>query len=145
MSFNTHAFFKQFLYDPKILCYSTMAFLFFSSRCLFHCIILSGIISQYAATLLCFFSLYFFYKASGFFVVMVILSAIADFILSNAIYRQQRPRRKILLIISIIFNLGVLCYFKYTNFFLSVSNDLFHTGFNPLNILLPIGISFYTI
>ena len=49
-----------------------------------------------------------------------------------------------LLVVSIIFNLGLLFYFKYTNFFISVSNDLFSTGFNPLNILLPVGISFYT-
>jgi D-alanyl-lipoteichoic acid acyltransferase DltB (MBOAT superfamily) len=38
----------------------------------------------------------------------------------------------------------MLVYFKYTNFFISLSNDLFQTGFNPLNILLPVGISFYT-
>jgi D-alanyl-lipoteichoic acid acyltransferase DltB (MBOAT superfamily) len=43
-----------------------------------------------------------------------------------------------------MFNLWMLCYFKYTNFFISLSNDLFATHFNPLNILLPIGISFYT-
>jgi D-alanyl-lipoteichoic acid acyltransferase DltB (MBOAT superfamily) len=49
-----------------------------------------------------------------------------------------------LLLGSIVFNLGLLFYFKYTNFFISVSNDLFKTGFNPLNILLPVGISFYT-
>ena len=145
MSFNTHAFFKQFLYDPQnpLLFNNGFFVLFFAVFIsLYYAFSNNFTIRRYIT---CFFSLYFFYKASGFFVVMVILSAIADFILSNAIYRQQRPGiRKILLIISIIFNLGVLCYFKYTNFFLSVSNDLFHTGFNPLNILLPIGISFYT-
>ena len=145
MSFNTHAFFKQFLYDPQnpLLFNNGFFVLFFAVFIsLYYAFRNNFTIRRYIT---CFFSLYFFYKASGFFVVMVILSAIADFILSNAIYRQQRPGiRKILLIISIIFNLGVLCYFKYTNFFLSVSNDLFHTGFNPLNILLPIGISFYT-
>lgn len=86
-----------------------------------------------------------FYKASGAFVLLVILSAIVDFILSNAIYKTPDKKKKtILLICSIVFNLGMLFYFKYTNFFITVSNELFHTGFNPLNILLPVGISFYT-
>ena len=93
----------------------------------------------------CFFSLYFFYKASGSFVGLVILSAIVDFILSNAIHRQTiRFRRTLLLFLSILFNLGMLFYFKYTDFFIELSNNLFHTGFQPLNLLLPVGISFYT-
>jgi D-alanyl-lipoteichoic acid acyltransferase DltB (MBOAT superfamily) len=91
------------------------------------------------------FSLYFFYKASGYFVALVILSALVDFFLSNAIYRtKKRNKKKLLLILSIMFNLGLLVSFKYTNFFLSIANDLFQAGFNPLNILLPVGISFYT-
>jgi D-alanyl-lipoteichoic acid acyltransferase DltB (MBOAT superfamily) len=75
----------------------------------------------------------------------VILSAIVDYVLSNAIFRQQdRRKKKLLLICSIVFNLGLLFYFKYTNFFIDTINNLFSAGFNPLNILLPVGISFYT-
>jgi alginate O-acetyltransferase complex protein AlgI len=93
----------------------------------------------------CFFSLYFFYKASGYFVGLVIISAVVDYFLSNAIFRQRHAgKKKFLLLVSIVFNLGMLVYFKYTNFFISLSNDLFQSGFNPLNILLPVGISFYT-
>lgn len=93
----------------------------------------------------CFFSLYFFYKASGSFVVLVILSAIVDYVLSNAIHRQVvRSRRRALLLVSVAFNLGLLFYFKYTDFFIDLSNTLFQTGFQPLNLLLPVGISFYT-
>ena len=93
----------------------------------------------------CFFSLYFFYKASGSFVLLVILSAIVDFFLSNAIYRQNRQiNKKLLLVISIVFNLGLLFWFKYTNFFIAFTNDFFNSGISPLNILLPVGISFYT-
>jgi D-alanyl-lipoteichoic acid acyltransferase DltB (MBOAT superfamily) len=40
--------------------------------------------------------------------------------------------------------LGVLFYFKYTNFFITFSNQFLYTQVNPLNILLPVGISFYT-
>ena len=79
------------------------------------------------------------------FVLFVILSAVVDFILSNAIWRQQnKKKKKLLLICSIVFNLGLLFYFKYTNFFIDTFNNLFQAGFNPLNILLPVGISFYT-
>lgn len=92
-----------------------------------------------------FFSLYFFYKASGAFVGLVIASAIVDYYLSNAIWRTQKKRsRTALLVVSIIFNLGLLFTFKYTDFFIAVSNDLFHTQFNLLNLALPIGISFFT-
>jgi D-alanyl-lipoteichoic acid acyltransferase DltB (MBOAT superfamily) len=43
-----------------------------------------------------------------------------------------------------VLNLGLLFYFKYTNFFISILNDLQFTRISPLNLLLPIGISFYT-
>jgi alginate O-acetyltransferase complex protein AlgI len=144
-SFDSSAFFQQFLYDPKnpllfnngffVLFFAVFIALYYQFRNNFT-------VRRY---IFCFFSLYFFYKASGFFVVFVILSAVVDFILSNAIYRQQNPkRRKALLLCSIVFNLGLLFYFKYTNFFISTVDNLFHAGFSPLNILLPVGISFYT-
>lgn len=92
-----------------------------------------------------FFSLYFFYKASGLFVVMVILAAIFDFNIAKIIHRTTaKSKRKALLVLSIIFNLGILVYFKYTNFFIELLNNGFHSHINPLNILLPVGISFYT-
>ncbi|MES1214677.1 MAG: MBOAT family protein, partial [Bacteroidota bacterium] len=144
-SFDLHAFFEQFLYDPKNpLLFNNGFFVFFFAIfiALYYKFRNNFKVRRY---IFCFFSLYFFYKASGYFVVFVILSAIVDYILSNAIYRQQDKKRKMfLLLCSIIFNLGLLFYFKYTNFFISVSNELLHTGFNPLNILLPVGISFYT-
>ncbi len=144
-SFDIAAFFKQFLYDPENpLLFNNGFFVFFFGifMVLYYSFRNNFKVRRY---IFCFFSLYFFYKASGYFVGLVILSAIVDFILSNAIHRQQnKTYKKLLLICSIIFNLGLLFFFKYTNFFISVSNDLLNTGFNPLNVLLPVGISFYT-
>jgi D-alanyl-lipoteichoic acid acyltransferase DltB (MBOAT superfamily) len=144
-SFDIQAFFEQFRYDENNpLLFNSGFFVFFFAAFigLYYRFRHNFKIRRY---IFIFFSLYFFYKASGFFVVLVIISAIADYFLSNAIYRQKEKRKKTaLLVFSIIFNLGLLFYFKYTNFFISVSNELFHTGFNPLNIILPIGISFYT-
>jgi alginate O-acetyltransferase complex protein AlgI len=144
-SFDLRAFFHQFLYDPKNpLLFNNGFFVFFFGifMLLYYYFRHDLKVRRY---IFCFFSLYFFYKASGYFVALVILSAIVDFVISNAIYRQQdKLKKKLLLIASIVFNLGMLFYFKYTNFFISLSNDLLSTSFHPLNILLPIGISFYT-
>ncbi len=91
------------------------------------------------------FSLYFFYKASGWFVSLVLVSAVVDYALSNLIYsRKKIGSKKFLLGLSVVANLGMLFYFKYTNFFIDFSNQFFATKVNPLNIMLPVGISFYT-
>jgi len=144
-SFNTDDFLKQFLYDPKnpllfnngffVLFFALFIALYYSFRNNFA-------VRRY---IFCFFSLYFFYKASGYFVIFVIISAIVDFVLSNAIHRQQNKYiRLLLLLTSIVFNLGLLFYFKYTNFFISIYNNFGSHSIHPLNILLPVGISFYT-
>jgi alginate O-acetyltransferase complex protein AlgI len=139
------ALLDQFIYDPKNpLLFNNGFFVFFFAVfiALYYRFRNNFKIRRY---IFCLFSLYFFYKASGFFVVLVIISAIVDYILSNAIYRQQnKTRKKLLLLASIVFNLGLLFYFKYTNFFIELLNGALGTGFNPLNILLPVGISFYT-
>lgn len=59
-------------------------------------------------------------------------------------YGSDRTRRKILLGIGLIFNLGMLGYFKYTDFMIENINALFSTSFLLKNILLPLGISFFT-
>ena len=53
-------------------------------------------------------------------------------------------KRLLFLIIALVINLGALGYFKYTNFFLQILNDIHLGKFEPLDIFLPIGISFYT-
>lgn len=91
------------------------------------------------------FSLYFFYKACGFYFLFIVLSAIVDFNLSHWLHESKTVgRRKVILIFSIIINLGLLVYFKYTNFFIEIINDLQLGQLKPLNLILPIGISFYT-
>lgn len=91
------------------------------------------------------FSLYFFYKACGFYFLFILLSAVVDFNLSNLMYRVQgKSNKKIILVISILINLSLLFYFKYTNFFIEIINDLQLGHVQPLKLILPIGISFYT-
>lgn len=143
-NFDWNAFFQQFLYDSKNpLLFNNGFFVYFFFFILFFFLLRNH--HKARRYLFCAFSLYFFYKASGWFVGLVIISAIVDFFLSNAIYRtKDKVNKKLLLVLSIVFNLGMLFYFKYTDFFIEISNSLFHTEFNPLNLILPIGISFYT-
>ncbi|MBF0478948.1 MAG: MBOAT family protein [Candidatus Omnitrophica bacterium] len=59
-------------------------------------------------------------------------------------FDQKRKRKKFLLVAGLGFNLGLLAYFKYTNFFLSNINGVFHSHFPNEHIILPLGISFFT-
>lgn len=59
-------------------------------------------------------------------------------------HRENKKRLKLLLVISVIIDLGLLSVFKYTDFIITNINSVFGAGFDLLNIALPIGISFYT-
>ncbi len=91
------------------------------------------------------FSLYFYYRTSGIFFLLLVYTATSDFLIAQAMSKvKSRSKQKWLVGLSLLSNLGLLCYFKYTNFFVGLWGDM--TG-NPLsfeNIFLPIGISFFT-
>jgi D-alanyl-lipoteichoic acid acyltransferase DltB (MBOAT superfamily) len=94
---------------------------------------------------------YAFYAAwDPVFIVLVWLSTAVDWSAARWIARASTPlRKRVLLVVSVIVNLGVLGYFKYASFVLaSVASALHALGvaYEParLDIVLPIGISFYT-
>jgi len=71
------------------------------------------------------FSLFFYYKSSGFYFLLLIILSLIDFGLGVVIFRQEKKWvRKSCLIISLIINLGLLGYFKYTNFLITTTNEL---------------------
>jgi alginate O-acetyltransferase complex protein AlgI len=78
------------------------------------------------------------------------MSTVIDFYVGRALYNQENPhKKKLLLVVSLIGNLGMLCFFKYGTFLLDNFVALSHVvgfDFNPAkpNIILPAGISFYT-
>ena len=85
------------------------------------------------------------------FLSLILLSTIIDYFIGIGISNQVHSKnKKILLWCSIFFNLGVLGFFKYYNFFIDSWIDLFSSfGYDiksvwTLNIILPVGISFYT-
>jgi len=84
------------------------------------------------------------------FIVLIIFSTAIDYLVSYRLESETRPaRRKLLLLTSLTANLGLLAFFKYTNFLASNMYALlrvfgFDVGWTDLNIILPVGISFYT-
>ncbi len=91
------------------------------------------------------FSLYFYYKSSGLFFLMLIGTSLIDWGLSHWIYcLKRRGARLAVMWTSIGISLSILGYFKYANFFLWNWNQMVEGNFQPLDIILPVGISFYT-
>ena len=92
------------------------------------------------------FSIYFYYKSSGIYFLLLVFVAVTDFLIGHAIASsgKNNRRKKRLVALSVAINLGMLGYFKYTNFLIDISNQLFGAGFLDFqNIFLPVGISFF--
>ena len=94
---------------------------------------------------------YVFYAAwNPPFILLLWLSTLVDFFVGRALYTQEnKHKKKLLLVVSLIGNLGMLCFFKYGGFLLENFTYLVNAlGFNyhpaKPNIILPAGISFYT-
>jgi len=119
------------------------------------------------------FSLYFYYKSSGLYFLILVFTAITDYSFALLIHREEKKGlRKLWLWLSVGVSLGILAFFKYTNFILdnfatileqfahfqSIAEylrnqpdvfgqsmqEIINGNFQPLDIFLPIGISFYT-
>ena len=90
-------------------------------------------------------SYYFYYKSSGIYFFLLGIVSVTDFVLAHRMSHTESVwKRKLLVTISLCVNLGLLCYFKYTNFFYEMLAPLWHGHFEPLDIFLPVGISFFT-
>ncbi len=115
-------------------------------------------------TFLFFVSVFFYYKTSGLFTLILIFVTIYNFFAGKWLYTREKDwSKRCVIVVSIVVNLLTLCYFKYAYFIIDVLNNLFGTEFvvvdilakagnaitnsNRFNIdaiLLPVGISFYT-
>ena len=115
-------------------------------------------------------SWFFYYKTSGLFLLLLLFVTLSDWLIARRIYQAKGERReakserqaKWWLALSVVIDLGLLCYFKYAYFFTNVVNDLLGTEFAVFDlfayigngfsesgrfmvdkIILPVGISFY--
>ena len=145
MDISLKKLFDLLKYNPKepLLFNSGFFFIFFGLFLLVYLMLYKkDVLRIYFLTA---FSLYFFYKASGWYVVFILIAAVFDYNISHMIYEEANKRKKnVLLVLSVCLNLGLLFYFKYTNFFIDVLNDAASLKINPVKLILPVGISFYT-
>lgn len=140
-----HKFISQFGYHPdEPLIFSSGFFLFLFTGFLAVYMLLRH--NQRAKLIfVTIFSLYFYYKSSGFFFFLLLVATVVDFNLARLIdLTDDKTRRKFFLILSLVANLGVLGYFKYTNFFYDSIYGLTGSEYDPVDIFLPVGISFFT-
>lgn len=91
-------------------------------------------------------SLVFYAWGEPKYVFLMIFSIIANYVFGLLMekYRQNSRRLKLMLVLSVVIDLGLLCVFKYTDFIISNINAAFGANFDLLKLALPIGISFYT-
>jgi alginate O-acetyltransferase complex protein AlgI len=94
-------------------------------------------------------SYYFYFCFNQWLALVVASSSVADYLIARGMdsFRRQSLRR-LLLLGSLAMNLGLLCYFKYVNFFLEsyyqATDTTYSREVDLLSIILPVGISFYT-
>ena len=91
------------------------------------------------------FSLIFYAYGEPIYIFIMLFSCVVDYINALIIDKYRNTyKAKLALIFSIIINLSLLAFFKYSDFFISIVNSLTNYNIPLLNITLPIGISFYT-
>jgi D-alanyl-lipoteichoic acid acyltransferase DltB (MBOAT superfamily) len=92
-------------------------------------------------------SLFFYGYWNPRYIPLLLASIAANYLMGRGILRlrdARLSRARLLLITAVAFNLGLLGYYKYANFFVDSLNALGDTGFHLGKIVLPIGISFFT-
>lgn len=108
-------------------------------------------------------SLFFYFKTSGLYVILLGLSLVVNYLLGEAIFKTESQKaKKWIIAASAFFNLSLLAYFKYAYFFTESFNEMFHTDYEVVNhlavwgngffgegsfvtkIILPVGVSFFT-
>lgn len=90
-------------------------------------------------------SMYFYYKTSGSFILLLVITSLANYGLGAGIYHaKSRAGKRSFLLLSLIWNLGTLGYFKYTNFIFTTINQISGGQLPLIDVVLPVGISFFT-
>ena len=91
-------------------------------------------------------SLVFYAWGEPKYVFLMIFSILVNYIFGRLMdkHRENKKRLKLMLVLSVVIDIGLLSVFKYTDFIITNVNAIFGVNFDLLNIALPIGISFYT-
>lgn len=128
MLFNSYVFILDFLPITLILYYLSAKK--FGSQCARIVLILASL---------------FFYSWWDVRNLPILLGSIlVNYVLAGRILHSEGKNRKAWMILGILLDLGLLGYFKYSAFAVETVNGIFHTGFDVPQIVLPLGISFFT-
>ncbi|MCF0244614.1 MAG: MBOAT family protein [Bacteroidaceae bacterium] len=136
---------KLTIYDPAepmIFSSGIFLFLFLAFALIYFCLQKTSTLRLLFVTL---FSYYFYYKSSGFYFFLLAVVTTSDYIIGRLIAKtESKTKAKTLVALSLLIDLGLLAYFKYTNFFAGMLAPLWTNNFQPYDIFLPVGISFFT-
>ena len=86
-------------------------------------------------------SLFFYAFGEPVYVILMVISAFLNYLCAAL---MGKTNRKAVLIAAVVINIGILCAFKYTGFFIITINSVLHLNITVPQITLPIGISFFT-
>lgn len=121
--------------------FSSILFLFYFFPIVF---IVNKLLPKKYKNLWLFFASMFFYAwGEPIYILIMLFSTFFDYTNGRLMVGASEKKKKLILINSIVVNLGILFFFKYSDFFIKVVNE-FGVGIKPLNLALPLGISFYT-
>lgn len=98
---------------------------------------------EYRNTVLLIFSLFFYFYGESKLTIILILISLINFLSAKSMLKHERFKKSIL-VFTVIVNLLNLGYFKYSNFFIDNLNTIFNLDIKFINVIMPIGISFYT-
>lgn len=89
-------------------------------------------------------SLFFYGYFNPSYLLIILVSIFINYLLASGISGSKGTFQTVLFWLGVLFNVGLLGYFKYRDFFVENINALFHTSFLLKHIALPLGISFFT-
>jgi len=89
-------------------------------------------------------SLFFYGWWNPGYLLIIITSIVVNYVFVRLLLRSKGAKGKTILALGILFNVLLLGYYKYADFFIDNFNFVFGLGYNLLNIILPLGISFFT-
>ena len=89
-------------------------------------------------------SLFFYGWWNYKYLALILASILFNYLAGLLISHSKRRARRLWLIVGVCFNLGLLGFFKYADFFISTTNVIFGKDFNLLHVILPLAISFFT-
>jgi D-alanyl-lipoteichoic acid acyltransferase DltB (MBOAT superfamily) len=90
------------------------------------------------------FSFFFYYKLAGFLCLIILIPTLVDFWAAQKIMETENENvKRKYMYLALFFSLGLLIYFKYTNFLIEIVNAISTNSLATLKIIVPVGISFY--